>query len=509
LFLKSVICWIPISNQEALCALTFDGKQLDNCEEYHLKKALIWLSILLLVVAAIAGWFWYQRKNAADVATGDILRSEVIRRGDLVITVPASGYIVSHKVSELQFEIPGLVQKVFIQVGDQVKAGDILATLDTRDLDYAVKIAEIALAQVELNYDSVLKSADEQDIDLAEIALQNAQQALVVANLNKELAAAQAALSNRMAREVRDDVYEAYVKFQETLKKYNLPYVYAAAINAANMEAEGNVGITALKGNYNIQQAQSGWWSAYNAVQQAQQSLTDLKSEIDADTKEQNILQIEQARLNLDQAQLRLEKGVITAPHNGTIAAVNITEGLPAPTQSLSNLSAITLLDNEVLFAEVSIDEIDIGSIEPGLNVEVILDAYPNTVVKGDVEEIQDVPSNLGGIISYIVRIKLTDLQDAEPRDGMTVSVFVETKTLKDIVLIPNWAIRTDQTTNETFTYCICMVDGTPTRSPIETGLRNDAYTQVLSGLEEGATVVLMPEERSLFDLNGPPSFGN
>jgi HlyD family secretion protein len=474
-----------------------------------LKKLIIWLSILLLVVGATAGWFWYRRKNATDSASGDILRSEVISRGDLVITVPASGYIVSHKISELQFEIPGLVQKVFVQVADQVKAGDVLAIMDTQDLEYAVKIAEIALAQAELNYDSVRKIAEEQDVELAEIAIQNSQQALAVAALNKELAASQAALSNRMAREARDNVYEAYVKFQETLKKYNLPYAYAAAINAANMEAEGNVGITALKGNYNIQQAQSGWWSAYTAVQQATQSLTDLTSEIDTDTEEQNKLNIQQARLNLEQAQLRLEKGVITAPHDGTIAAVNITEGLPAPTQSLGNLSAITLLDNEVLYAEVSIDEIDIGSIKPGLSVEIILDAYPNTIVKGDVEEIQEVPSNLGGIISYNVRIKLTDLQDVKPRDGMTVSVFVETQTIENIVLIPNWAIRTDQTTNETFTYCLCLVEGIPQRIPIETGLRNDTYTQVLSGLEEGATVILLPEERSLFDFNGPPSFGN
>ena len=50
-----------------------------------------------------------------------------------------------------------------------------------------------------------------------------------------------------------------------------------------------------------------------------------------------------------------------------------------------------------------------------------------------------------------------------------------------------------------------CLIDGIPQRTIIETGLRNDLYTQVLSGLEEGATVVLIAEERNLFDFAGPP----
>jgi hypothetical protein len=54
------------------------------------------------------------------------------------------------------------------------------------------------------------------------------------------------------------------------------------------------------------------------------------------------------------------------------------------------------------------------------------------------------------------------------------------------------------------------MQDGTPQRTPITIGERNEMYTQITSGLEEGATVVLVTEQRNLFEFSGgPPSTGN
>ena len=148
-----------------------------------------------------------------------------------------------------------------------------------------------------------------------------------------------------MARETRDNVQEVYLEFQKTLERYNLPYAYGAGINAANMEAEGNVGITALKGNYNVQQAESAWWAAYNGLLQAQKTLDDLRSDIDEDRVKQAELQIEQAQLNVEQAEQRVKDTVIIAPYDGTITSVNIIKGLTAPV----GLPALTLLDNNTV----------------------------------------------------------------------------------------------------------------------------------------------------------------
>jgi hypothetical protein len=76
------------------------------------------------------------------------------------------------------------------------------------------------------------------------------------------------------------------------------------------------------------------------------------------------------------------------------------------------------------------------------------------------------------------------------------------------VVLIPNWAIRTDPTSRELFTYWYC-VDGEqqPQRVVITLGERNESFTQVLEGLDAGAIVALVTEERlNLLELTGPPS---
>ena len=474
-----------------------------------MKKALIWLVVLVVIAGAIGGWLWFKQRSRMNTTAVDILRSAEIEKGNLDISVPASGTVVSHRSSDLHFALPGKVSYINVEVGDTVSEGQILAGVDSRNLERAVKIAEIALEQAELNLATLLKTSDEHDIELAEYSIKEAQQALSVSTLNRELAAAQAALSNRIAREIRDDIRQAYLEFQKTLERYNLPYAYGAGVNAANMEAEGNVGVTALKGNFNIQQAESSWWATYSALQQSEKTLSDLIDNIDSNRIEQTELQIEQAQLNVDQARQRLGESVIIAPYNGTVAAINITEGLAAPFGSPNKKPAIVILDNYTQFTDVSIDEIDIGKVQTGQLVEIVLDAYSDVTLPGVVKEIEEVPSNITGIISYKVRISIEDKMSTQPRDGMTASVFIKTRTVEDIILIPNWAIRTDQTTSETYVYCHCLVEGTPQRTIIETGVRNDSFTQVISGLEEGSIVALIAEERNLFDFDGPPqSFG-
>ncbi|MDF1512966.1 MAG: efflux RND transporter periplasmic adaptor subunit [Anaerolineae bacterium] len=474
-----------------------------------MKKIVTWLVILSVIAGIIAGGLWLRQRNRAVAQAVDILRSEEITRGNLVITIPASGSIVSNQRSDLFFNMPGFVKYVNVQVGDQVKAGQTLAGIDERELQRAVKLAEIALEQAELNLEILVGESSESEVELAEIAIQDAQQALHVTNLNKALASAQAALSNRMARETRDDIRQAYLDFQKTLEKYNLPYVLGAGITAANMEAEGNVGITALKGNFNIQQAESSRLAAFTALQQAKKSLDDLSSEADPDRIKQAELQIQQAQLNLEQAIQRLDNTVIIAPYDGTISHVNMTAGLLAPTEGPGRKPALSILDNHTFYTDVTVDEIDISKIGKGQQTDIILDAYPNTPLNGTVYAIEDVPDNTSGIVSYRVRISLEDYQTTQPHDGMTASVYIKTQTIEDTLLIPNWAIRTDQTTSEIYTYCLCLVNGEPQQTIIETGLRNDTYTQVLTGLEEGATVVLVAEKQNLFEFDGPPSFGN
>jgi HlyD family secretion protein len=270
------------------------------------------------------------------------------------------------------------------------------------------------------------------------------------------------------------------------------------------MEAQGNVGITQLRGDYAIQQAQSQWLSAYDRYAQAKRNLELLQRGPTEEQIQQLELQIEQARINLEQAEDNLDATVLTAPFSGVIARVNIQESTPAPTA----IPAFTLMDNAVYYVDLSVDEIDIGALQEGQPVTVTLDAFPAQPLPGTVDRIGKLPELSGGVIVYPVRIQLTATEDVDVRDGMTASATIITGQRRDILLVPNWAIRTDQSSAQTYTYCYCIENGEPRRVPVELGVRNDEWTEITGGLEEGATVALVTEGRNILEFQGPPSDG-
>ncbi|MGC9394733.1 MAG: efflux RND transporter periplasmic adaptor subunit [Anaerolineae bacterium] len=468
-----------------------------------MKKVFTWFIILAIIAAGIGGVLWWRNQQVqSQSATGDVLRTGQVVRGELTITVPASGNVAVNQKANLSFKLPGDVTSVSVALSDYVTAGQELARLDTTDLERAVRQAEIALEQARVNLETLQKPASEEDIRLAELAIQNAAQSLEVARISKEAAEAQGSLSIRTAQDAAEKMEEAYEGTVDRLDQMGLPLSYGAGVTAAYMEAEGNVGITQVKAEYQIQQIQSQWLSAYQAYRQAQENLAKLQAGPDADRIRQTELQIEQAQLSLDQAEERLTNAILVAPFDGVVAAVNIQEGAAAPT----GLPAITLLDTSELYIEVNVDEIDIGKVAVGQPVSITLDAHPQATLQGTVERIAATPTNVGGIITYKLRVKLADTGDLLVLDGMTVSVLIQTETIRDVLLVPNWAVRTDQESSETYVYRI--VDGVPVRMPITVGERSDTHTVIDSGLAEGDTVALVTETRSLLDMQGPPSTG-
>ncbi len=468
-----------------------------------MKKVFTWFIILALIAAGVGGVLWWRNRQAqAQNATSNILRTAQVERGQLVITVPASGNVAVKQRANLNFKMTGDVAVVAVAVGEHVKAGQELARLDTTTLERAVRQAEIALEQARLNLAMLQKPVGEGDIKLAEQAIHNAAQSLEVARISKEAAQAQANLSLRLAQEMRDKTAEAYENTIERLEKYGQPLAYAAGITAAYMEADGNVGITQLKADYQLQQIQSQWLSAYQAYRQAQQNLEKLQTGPDTERLRQAELQVEQAQLTLTQTQESLSNAILVAPFDGIIAAVNIQAGAPAPT----NLPAITLLDDSQWYVEVNVDEIDIGKVAVGQPVSVTLDSSPQTPLRGTVERIAATSTNVGGVIAYKLWVLLKDTETTTILDGMTAGVLIQTDIFTDVLIVPNWAVRTDQATSETYVYR--LENGAPVRTAVVAGERNDTHTIITGGLAEGDTVALVPEQRNLMEMQGPPSTG-
>jgi len=136
----------------------------------------------VLLCLALAG------SIACELPDGEVSQQPVeVVRGDLTVTVSGSGYISVTNEKQLAFGSGGKIDKLFVEEGDEVKKGEILATLDTSALELSLIQAQLARDEAEYNLKQlkdVLHSSQDR-IKLAEAALKAAERA--VAEVQKQL----------------------------------------------------------------------------------------------------------------------------------------------------------------------------------------------------------------------------------------------------------------------------------------------------------------------------------
>ncbi len=466
-----------------------------------MKKLWLWGLGVVIVAGVIGGGLWLRRQRLTAETAQEALRTATVQRGTLELTVLASGNVIAEQDCNLSFEMPGQVISLTVDVGDRVHAGQALAKLDDTSLVRAVRQAELALDEAQLNLTTLTKPPDEEDIALAKLAVQSAAQSMAAAKQSEQAAQVQGSQNVQQAQDALADVKQMYDDVRQRIDQYHLPDAYAAGATAAYMETEGNVGVTQVKAAQQVQQAKSQWFTAYNNYRQAVQKLESLQEGPDEDQVQQAQLQVEQAQLSLEQAKLNAAKAVLIAPCDGVVTEVNLQEGLMAP----SGEAAISLMNDAQFYADVTVDETDIASVAVGQPVSVTVDAYPNSSLSGVVERISLLPVAGLGTVAYPVRVRLLPQQTVTLREGMNAEVTIHTERRENVLLIPNWAVRTDQETGQVYTYVIPGNDLPPERHEITIGGRNEMSTEVRSGLQEGQTVALVLESHTLPIFQGQP----
>ena len=171
---------------------------------------------------------------------------------------------------------------------------------------------------------------------------------------------------------------------------------------------------------------------------------------------------------------------------------MNVTVGEMAP----AALPAISLVDPSQFRITVSVDEIDIAGLEVGLPVEITVDAFPGLVVTGIVERIGPAAMLTGGAVTYPVVIAL-DPTDEPLRAGMTATTVILVEELEDELLVPNWLVRVDQPTGQTYVHR--QLEEGYERVDVQLGIRYEGYSQVLGGLQEGDVLVLVQQNGGFF----------
>ena len=231
--------------------------------------------------------------------------------------------------------------------------------------------------------------------------------------------------------------------------------------------------------------------------------------------------QVTQAQAQLDSDQTSLGKAVIRSPINGIVLKRQIEPGQTVAA-SYQTPVLFTLAENLAqMELDVSVDEADVGMVKQDQHAEFKVDAYPNRTFPAQISQVRFAPVTVDGVVTYETVLSVNN-EDLSLRPGMTATAEITVKQLKDVLLVPNAALRftpprTVERKQRTLLTALfsrhpsngnkkvisndtkrkqkrvwILRDGKPVAIPVKTGATDGRLTQIVSGkLEPGVAVII------------------
>lgn len=203
-------------------------------------------------------------------------------------------------------------------------------------------------------------------------------------------------------------------------------------------------------------------------------------------------LQVATERAALDALRVRVSYTSIHSPIDGVVSQVT-AQGGETIVAGLQVANLITVLDPRRLEMWVYVDETDVGQVQPGLQVEFRVDAYPGRTFEGEVLTIYPQPEIRDNIVYYQALVGISPEQATLLRPEMTTQVQIIVAEKAEVLLIPNNALKWVDGRQTVF---VQAPDGTVRRVTPELGLAGVTHSEVAGGLAEGekaATQVELP----------------
>ncbi len=505
------------------------------------RKKAFWTMLVVLIVAA-GGYYYYNDVYAQpQEQVEETIKSTRARQGDLVITASGSGELIPADDVSLGFTAGGVLDELLVELGDQVKLGDVLAQLDdlqarktlvaaqlqlvqaedslNRELDPETAAREAALAQTkleqaQLNLDELLDwEPDQEAIERAQASLESAQ-ANYEATDDKSASdqTTPARISLEQAQGSLVDAQQAYDTAWDSARDWELSDPrHSTKLENERDAATRNLerayqNLEVAQANYNLAWAginDSGALSAWSQVLNAQAALdeaqtgpdegeilaaqiqvlqaqTDLAQVLASQALDPQVAQLslEQAQLNLESAQTALEQLELVAPIFGIVTAVDVEVD-----QAVGTNPIITLSNLEQPTVELYLDETDLDKIVVGNPVEVVFDALPDDVFTGSIVRVEPELVTMEGVptVKAVAVLEGASLDDLPA--GLNASVDVIGGQAKNALLIPVEALR-ELAPGEYAVFV--LVNGELEMRPVEVGLMDYANAEIISGLEMG-----------------------
>lgn len=406
--------------------------------------------------------------NRATAPREDITELTIpVQSQDLRVRITANGTMVAIQSVNLSPKAAGIVKELYVEQGDRVAAGEVIARMDSSTLE-----AELAQAQANLS---------QAQANLAKTRAGNTTAAIGQA----QASVAQAEAQVREAQ-ARLDLANDRVRRNETL----------AAEGAISRDQLDEIISEANRARASVEQAQAG-------VREARRRLEDLQNGSRPEDIAVAEARVREAEGRVQAVSTQLEDTAVRAPFAGVITQKYATEGaFVTPTTSAStnssatSTSVVALASGLEVLAEVP--EVDISQISEEQAVEIVADAFPDQVFQGKVRLIAPAAVEEQNVTSFQVRVALVTGKE-KLRSGMNVDLTFLGKQLDQALVVPTVAIVTKDGQTGVL---VADAENQPTFKPVTIGPTIGNQTQVLQGLETGERVfVELPENKKLEDF--------
>ena len=494
----------------------------------HKKRCIAVVAAAAVLVAVIVPR--RSRSASADLA----YTQEKLGRRDIVNVYDGSGTINAADSYTVKSLVTGTVLTADFELGDTIQKGDVLYVIDSSDVEGDLESAQLSVSQAQRSYDDAADARNVRtkiggEVSSFAVAAGDAVQAgqtvatvrdtsVMLLAVDFPAAEAQSFAVGQAAQVMPDTTFEV---LNGTIRSVSgadpsgdaslMTCTVTIAVPNAGSLTTAQAAVAQVNGVSSLNSAHFAYQREETVVAAASGTVSELCVREGSTVRQDDVLlritgkdldkQAQNAADNLRSAELRMSSAernishyTIDAPISGTIVDKKVKAGdkLSANDTAMQNLC--TIYDMSHLEMKLNVDELKIRSLKVGQEVDITADAVPGETYKGVISSILVAGTTANGSTSYPVTVRIDDMGELLP--GMNATAKITTASVKNVLALPNAALvrgsyvlvtkdspsaanaETSMTAPDGFVYV-----------KVTTGISDDDYIEVKSGLQEGDTI--------------------
>ena len=494
----------------------------------HKKRCIAVVAAAAVLVAVIVPR--RSRSASADLA----YTQEKLGRRDIVNVYDGSGTINAADSYTVKSLVTGTVLTADFELGDSIEKGDILYTIDISDVENNLASAQLSVEQAQRNYDDIadmqnVRTRISGEVSSFAVAAGDAVQAgqtvatirdtsVMLLAVDFPAAEAQSFVAGQAAQVMPDTTFEV---LNGTIRSVSgadpagdaslMTCTVTIAVPNAGSLTTAQAAVAQVNGVSSLNSAHFTYQHEETVVAAASGTVSELCVKEGSTVRQDDVIlritgkdldkqtknaadSLRAAELQMSSAEKTISHYTIDAPISGTIVDKKVKAGdkLSANDTAMQNLC--TIYDMSYLEMKLNVDELKIRSLEVGQEVDITADAVPGETYKGVISSILVAGTTANGSTSYPVTVRIDDMGELLP--GMNATAKITTASVKNVLALPNAAlvrgsyvlVTKDSPSAANAETSMTAPDGY-VYVKVTTGISDDDYIEVKSGLQEGDTI--------------------